>query len=213
MDLDPTTLAIGLRQTERLLIVLGGILAVLLGYRLFMNLPMLERGAGKIQLPGGISIFLTRIGPGVFFALFGTGVLAYSLHQEINISAGAPAATVPGGGPQAAASDRLVYGGSSSAARAAADAEVRQAERNGVVGTIRVLRAIEGTVESTWQGQAKLSALIGLDDAKARLMRGVWDDRDWGPRDAFEAWRNAGMPQPAPAAIARAADVFGESRR
>lgn len=212
MDLDPTTLAIGLRQTERLLIVLGGILAVVLGYRLFMNLPMLERGAGKIQLPGGISIFLTRIGPGVFFALFGTGVLGYSLHQGVTVSEGAVAGRPSANVAAAPGSPQRAYSGIAPTLRPP-DAETRQAERNGVVGTIRALRDIEASVESTGQGQAKISALIGIDDAKARLMRGVWDDGDWGPRGEFEAWRNAGMPQPAPAAIARAADVFGGPRR
>lgn len=213
MDLDPTTLAIGLRQTERLLIVFGGILAIVLGYRLFMNLPLLERGAGKIQLPGGISIFLTRIGPGVFFALFGTGVLGYSLHQSITVSEGA-AAGRPAAGIVAAAkgTGQRAYSGIAPHAPVA-DAETRQAERNGVVATIRAMREIESRVEATWQGQDKVTALIGIDDAKARLMRGVWDDGDWGPRGIFEAWRNDGMPQPAPVAIARAADVFGGPRR
>lgn len=212
MDLDPIILAVGLRQSERLLIVLGGILAVVLGYRLFMNLPMLERGAGKIQLPGGISIFLTRIGPGVFFALFGTGVLAYSLHQGVRV-AESPAAARSTTGATAARDENLTTYSGVSGAGGGAGAEARQAERNGVVATVRALAALETALESTLQGQAKLSALMALDDAKARLMRGVWDDADWGPRATFETWRNAGMPRPAPAAIARAADVFGEPRR
>lgn len=213
MDIDPTTLAIGFRQSERLLIVLGGILSVLLGYRLFMNLPMLERGGGKIQLPGGISIFLTRIGPGVFFALFGTGVLGYAMHQSVTVTGGAAPARAPATANASASSGPIAYSGAVPN-RTSADTEQRQAERNGVVGTIRALRALEAAVESSLQGQARVSAMIGLDDAKARLMGSVWDERDWGPRAAFEAWRNAGMPQPAPAAIERAADIFaGPARR
>ena len=98
--LDPQLLGIGARHLERLLIALSGTLAIWLGYRLFLSMPLVDRGTGKLQLPGGISIFISRVGPGVFFALFGAGVLAYGLHQAVQIAVSPPGAV---GSPEDAA--------------------------------------------------------------------------------------------------------------
>ena len=74
------------RATERILLVLVGALAVYLGYSLFLHIPTANRSEGKIDLPGGVSIFLTRIGPGVFFALFGVAVIGYSVTRPIQFT-------------------------------------------------------------------------------------------------------------------------------
>src|SRR5947209_18094506 len=73
------------RATERILLVLVGALAVYLGYCLFRNIPTANKAEGKLVLPGGVSIFLTRIGPGVFFALFGIAVIGYSVAQPVRL--------------------------------------------------------------------------------------------------------------------------------
>ena len=75
------------RATERILLVLVGALAVYLGYSLFLHIPTANRSEGKIDLPGGVSIFLTRIGPGVFFALFGVAVIGYSVTRPDSVHA------------------------------------------------------------------------------------------------------------------------------
>src|SRR4029079_1628077 len=90
--LEPQLLGIGARHLERLVIALSGALAIWLGYRLFLSMPLAEKGTGRLPLPGVISIFMSRVGPGVFFALFGAGVLAYGLHQEVRIDVGPPPA-------------------------------------------------------------------------------------------------------------------------
>ena len=98
--LESQLIAIGARHLERLVIALAGALAIWLGYRLFLSMPLAEKGTGKLQLPGGISIFISRVGPGVFFALFGAGVLAYGLHQAVSVEIGPPSAlTGPGVSP------------------------------------------------------------------------------------------------------------------
>jgi hypothetical protein len=77
------------RAAERMLLVLVGALAIYLGYSLFLRMPNAAKGAqdgeGKIELPGGISIFLTRVGPGIFFALFGILVIGYSVTRPVNL--------------------------------------------------------------------------------------------------------------------------------
>ena len=69
------------RAAERMLLVLVGALAIYLGYSLFLRMPNAAKGRqdgeGKIELPGGVSIFLTRVGPGIFFALVGIAGIGY----------------------------------------------------------------------------------------------------------------------------------------
>ena len=65
-----------LRATERLLAVIIGGICVYLGYRLFLRIPEQKEGEGKIEFPGGVSVFVTRVGPGVFFAMFGAAIVA-----------------------------------------------------------------------------------------------------------------------------------------
>ena len=72
-----------LRALERIIVVIIGGLSVYLGYRLFLHVPSQKDGEGKISFPGGISIIVNRVGPGVFFALFGAGVVALSLYHGI----------------------------------------------------------------------------------------------------------------------------------
>ena len=62
------------RMFERILVVLVGGLSIYLGYRLFFHLPMEKRSGGELTFPG-MKVVLTRVGPGVFFAAFGSVVL------------------------------------------------------------------------------------------------------------------------------------------
>src|SRR5262245_25097049 len=147
--LEPQRLGIGARHLERLVIALSGALAIWLGYRLFLNMPLAERGSGKLQLPGGISIFISRVGPGVFFALFGAGVLAYGLHQAVQIAVTPPGvAESPGDGavvaPAPPAAAGLRYSGAQSAQAAPDD---RAADRNNVVLLSGTLSRVAETVK------------------------------------------------------------------
>lgn len=74
-----------IRSFERILdTVIGGI-SIYLGYRLFLKLPEKTDSQGKVVLPGNISIYLSRVGPGVFFALFGAAVIALSLQDRKSV--------------------------------------------------------------------------------------------------------------------------------
>ena len=84
--MDPLLLTIVLRAVERLFIVAAGAGAIYLGYRLFLAMPDRDRSSGKLELPGGVSIFLSRVGPGVFFSLFGAAVIAMALQFGVSFS-------------------------------------------------------------------------------------------------------------------------------
>jgi hypothetical protein len=61
-----------IRATERLLVVGTGALSIWLGYLLFRAVRATGESDAHIKLPGDVTVMLTRVGPGVFFALFGT---------------------------------------------------------------------------------------------------------------------------------------------
>ena len=209
--LEPELVAIGARHLERLLIILAGALSVWLGYRLFINMPLAEKGAGKIQLPGGISVFISRVGPGVFFALFGAVVLSYGLHQAVTVEVRPRVlATGPGTAPaQAAAEASLRYSGVGSTRSTAAD---RGAERDGMVRLVgelgRVADALKKPPALPLSAEQRLDFGLSLADARARLLAGVWDDKAWGPFPEFQRWIRDGEPDPPPAAIAGGARAF-----
>src|SRR4030088_3060405 len=96
LRMDSVDVLLLMRMVERLLGLLAGALCVVLGYRLFINLPEKTDSSGKVVLPGGVSIWMSRVGPGIFFALFGAAIVAYSFASTVRVTneqKGAPAST------------------------------------------------------------------------------------------------------------------------
>jgi hypothetical protein len=77
-----------LRMLERIIVACGGVASIYLGYRLFVvaNLTSVSGGTFKSKI---FSMTLTKVGPGVFFALFGAYVLASNLSSQISYSTSA----------------------------------------------------------------------------------------------------------------------------
>jgi hypothetical protein len=74
MFLDETVL----RMFERILVVLGGTMTIFLGYRLFSHANLTQDSTGSFKAKV-FEVTASKIGPGVFFAGFGTLVLWTSL--------------------------------------------------------------------------------------------------------------------------------------
>jgi hypothetical protein len=207
--LDPQLLGIGARHLERLLIALSGTLAIWLGYRLFLSMPLVDRGTGKLQLPGGISIFISRVGPGVFFALFGAGVLAYGLHQTVQIAVSPTGAVGSPGDAASPAPASLDYRG---AIRAPLVPEDRAADRNNVVALASTLSRMAEAMKKqppAWATpEQRLDWELALADARVRLLATVWDSQSWGSFSEFQRWIRNGEPDPPPAAIAAGVRAF-----
>lgn len=72
-----------LRMVERIMIALFGGLSIYLGYRLFLAVPFAEKSDGEFVIPRIGKLTLARVGPGVFFALFGAAVLAFESFNPI----------------------------------------------------------------------------------------------------------------------------------
>jgi hypothetical protein len=73
------------RAVERLMVVGAAILSIYYGYKLF-GLTLASDGEMEAST-NAFKIKMQKIAPGVFFALFGTGVLIYSLGHTLSINA------------------------------------------------------------------------------------------------------------------------------
>src|SRR5262249_51946777 len=85
------------RLLERLLVVFFAGLSVYLGYRLFVQIPTLRESSGEVKFPAlDMTAKVTRVGPGVFFAIFGVAVLLSSYIHPISVES-VPAKTESAG--------------------------------------------------------------------------------------------------------------------
>jgi hypothetical protein len=203
------------RAVERLIGVLIGGGAIYLGYLLFMALPQRSSDSeGKFDLPGGISIYVSRVGPGVFFALFGTALVGMSFANAMRFDSGAVA---PAPAQVAAASDPAPAAAQASFSYVTGEAEGAQAnlERDAVVRDARTLRRWETALNGfATTGALPLeradadSLLIALPRIKRMMLHGVWDP-DWGSYDDFAEWvRNGAAGAPPPGLDDKVAAIF-----
>jgi hypothetical protein len=188
------------RATERILLVLVGALAVYLGYSLFLHIPTANRSEGKIDLPGGVSIFLTRIGPGVFFALFGVAVIGYSVTRPIQF-------TLP---TVASASAPVVFSGLGETSASQPPAATAPSVP-GLSPEVVVAR-LNGLLDSARQSMSAPAAAefaAAVRSAKFAVMILGWKP-EWGDREKFAGWtREHGDSDPPLDLAPGASVVFG----
>ena len=205
-----------MRMVERLLGLLAGGLCIVLGYRLFMKLPDKTDSSGKVVLPGGVSIWLSRVGPGLFFALFGAAIVAYSFTSTVKVtneqnspSARAPAGTTAG----TPATSRQEIAAMSDHATEQARREARQQQLMVLRGTLVDLNATIDRLGRDAASPDRDRLIVGLQMAKLLLLRGAWD-AGWGDPDRFQSWINSGARPPAPAAMDEPAGLYlaGQTR-
>ena len=73
-----------LRMVEGIIIAFGGILSIVLGYRLFMVVSANNSVSGGNFKSALFNITLSKVAPGVFFALFGAYILATGINTQIS---------------------------------------------------------------------------------------------------------------------------------
>jgi hypothetical protein len=96
--MDPQSLTIVLGAFQRMLGILIGGMLVYFGYRLFLSLPGKrgrDGGSGEFSLGRSSKVKLSKVGPGVFFAIFGAGLIAYSFAKPMKVNIPATAANAP----------------------------------------------------------------------------------------------------------------------
>jgi hypothetical protein len=83
---DPVTIVVAQRAAERTIIALFAGVSLILGYRLF-KLGIIDQQKGEMGW-GNLKVKLLSVGPGVFFAMFGTVVFGILAFRPLNIKPG-----------------------------------------------------------------------------------------------------------------------------
>lgn len=175
--MDATLIAVSMHSFERIVAVLLGGLAVYYGYRLFLVLPTETRADGKIALPG-MSVVLSKAGPGLFFVAFGALVILTSLFRPIQLKDGAfdysgmvskaPAERAPGAGP--------------AAPRVGTEQDAARTQL--ALQSLNCMQRLAGARGKGLAGDFDQSAR----EAKLALLARAWDAAKWGDYAAFEQW-------------------------
>jgi hypothetical protein len=171
-----------LRFLERLVSVVIGGLTIYLGYRLFLSLPDYRDAAGKFVLPLNTSVVVSRVGPGVFFALFGIVAVSISLFQPLEIDR---------------ENGRVHYAGNASTNGGDAKADGRALLRR----EIAILNTVPKHLNPNLSNSDRKDLEEGVRRVKLALMKPVWGEaRDgFGDFSKFEEWAMAEEKSPPPA--------------
>jgi hypothetical protein len=193
--MDPQSLTILVGAFQRILSILIGGMLVYFGYRLFLSLPAKggrDGGSGEFSLGRGSKMKLSKVGPGVFFAIFGAGLIAYSFAKpmKVNIpSAGpsapnspstpnAPSASKPGTTTVAAAGFSYI-----GAVSAPGTVEDRARMRTEAQEDIIALNHALDRADASERPQLERAVV----KAKVALMEPLWAE-DWGELKDFRDW-------------------------
>jgi hypothetical protein len=175
--MDAQTLAIFFRGGERLCIVMVAALCIWLGYKLFQSLPAQHGSGGTLTLPS-TKLVMSKVGPGVFFALFGGLVLWESVQTQLKAG---PVTTTAG----------LADARQITLAAASADPQALIYAKN----DISVLNCLAGFAPGELgPGEAERV----LHKARVSLLAPVWQP-DWGEA-AFAALERGQIPASGPIA-------------
>ena len=206
MNLDP----ISLRYIERILAVAIGGLAIYLGYRLFLNMPEKTDSSGKVVLPGNISIYLSRVGPGAFFALFGACIVALSIYKGIIYTAGEDGSSkekqqVPASVVASAEKQSEYFSGIVSQQQAGE--KDLPFLRSSLRPKFRILNTLPRMMRPDLDPAERADVMNTSRQVKILLLKTVWGD-DWGSFSSFESWLVDGGSSPAPEGLSEAVNLY-----
>jgi len=190
------------REVERILAVAISGMSIYLGYRLFLDVKAVQDSAGKLRLPGGIAIYLIRIGPGVFFALFGSAVIALSLRSVVSVSESNRATS----GRSTTVETHANYTGFGSldVARDQPAADKKQELR---LDLDFLNKRLPQLLRSDLSNAERTDLSVILPKAKLSLMRMSWD-QDWGDFAVFHKWVDEGSSGSLPSNLEDAAKYY-----
>ena len=162
-------LPLALRGTERLLIVVAAMLCIYFGYKLFRVVPLHRDSEGQFSI-GDISVTLAKVGPGVFFSLFGAFVLYQSVESSLQMSISCKSTDREDPQTQdinwmgtTSPSDRAVW-----------------SER--AVGPIKILNCLEKRATGSKLELRRIHDSVHT--AKVAIIADVWQS-EWGDSDTF----------------------------
>jgi hypothetical protein len=206
--LDPITW----RMMERILAVAIGGVAIYLGYRLFLKVPERHDSQGRITLPWNITVLLSRVGPGVFFALFGAAIVAYSLHESVSYTRERSGEATPGkGGTSPVLTDRVIWGGVALGVTAE-PGEALKAARLRARLEMEFLNTLPSLLRGDLEEDQKRSVSDRVTSLKLGIVELLWGS-DWGDFAAFKDWTGGGASDPVPKGLEAAAEYYLAGQR
>jgi len=175
---DWTAYAVAGRVLERLIVVFFAGLSVYLGYRLFLQIPEVRDSQGDIKLPMNIAVKVSRVGPGIFFAIFGVAVLLASYFHPITIETPSKSQAT---GSDAQRGSKFT-GGTVNQSQAEQDQILR---RRQVAHSIESLNRVKAVLLKKHPGSDPQGYVKTVSDAKLLLMYLTWDPQ-WGDFATFQ---------------------------
>lgn len=194
--MDPQSLTVLVGAFQRILSILIGGMLVYFGYRLFLSLPGKrgrDGGSGEFSLGRGSKVKLSKVGPGVFFAIFGAGLIAYSFAKPMKVNIPATAPTAPDAAIGSKAGTTVAATGFSyiGAVSAPETEEDRARMRTETQEDIIVLNRTLDRANASERPQVERAVV----KAKVALMEPLWAE-DWGELKDFRDWLAKGGTPP-----------------
>ncbi|MFC1863101.1 hypothetical protein ACFL1Z_04045 [Thermodesulfobacteriota bacterium] len=187
------------RAIERIIGVIIGGVSVYLGYRLFLNLPDQTDSEGRFILPGNISIYMSRVGPGAFFALFGTAVVVASMYFSLEIQD-----MHQKNGEQQSNKTYYSYLG---------DDETLDEAMANIAGDFFILNQLQSSLDGNLSATQKNDIERAIPRIKVALMSMVWaNDKEWGDYKEFKKWVMSGTNSPPPKELEKAAQYYNHGK-
>lgn len=157
----------------------AGLLAYF-GYKLFFAVPNKSESGGKIETPG-LTITLSRIAPGTFFAICGAGIVIASFIYPMEIKGLAAGGGVIGSVGGISQSQTSGTGDTPSPPPPPLTESATEAQRSHFSKAIQQLNCLR------MKNQLAESELNAIDQARVALMARLWM-KEWGDFQAFETW-------------------------
>jgi hypothetical protein len=181
---------VGLLVT-RFLLILAGVLLCFLGYRLFQQVPT-STGHAEVSLSEHLKFNLSKVGPGVFFALFGAAILIQALANPVKLE------RELGAGGALPTRERVVMAGQREVT--SPDAPALTAEE--LQRQMRFMNGMTGLLRDNLPMERRVTFENDLREAKLALVAAGWDKR-WGDFPGFASWaRGQSSSEPNPGAKA-----------
>jgi hypothetical protein len=199
------------RGLERLIAVLIGAFCVYLGYKLFDKLPEKSDSSGKTILPGGISIYFSRVGPGIFFALFGAVIIIYSIITQVSIND--PMFAINASDKDSTRIRQITYFGNQKGIIDSTEIEkYRYDTRDYILKLNQLTTSLNKSISdksTKFDEQLVTDINIMMPEIKHILMARVWAE-DWGDYKNFKRWVKNKNYSDYPDAIKTAAEIFNK---
>lgn len=167
-----TAVPLLLRGSERILIVAAATICIVLGYKLFKIVSQQE-SEGKFKL-GDLSVTLTKVGPGVFFSLFGAYVLFHSVTHPLIMTM--PQNKGKSAEELSAARTPVNINWMATAGPITPDLATR------AIGPIKSLNCLAKKAEGSKVDINRIEA--DIHTAKVAIIADVWQ-KEWGDSEAF----------------------------